>query len=92
MGGNQGTADFSPFWCISLFQGSSCSHKKFARGLAGGVRACLFLRRLGSERSQFVSGSTWTRGTWAAFLSLLLIHVCIAPTGWTKSSSVKCIY
>lgn len=25
-------------------------------------------------------------------LSLLLIRVCITPTGWTKSASVKCIY
>lgn len=47
---------------------------------------------LGKWLRQLLSGSTWTRGAWAAFLSLLLIRVCITPTGWTKSRSVKCIY
>lgn len=55
-------------------------------------RESIFLGCSGSDCSQLLSGSTWTRGTGTAFLSLLLIRVCITPTGWTKSASVKCIY
>lgn len=66
-----------------------------ARSLQGdwlARREPAFLGCLGSDCSQFLPGSAWTRGTWTAFLSPLLVRVCITPTGWTKSSSVKCIY